>query len=627
MATFGTNVASTSKGAFAIFSVAANAGEKVVLFDANIVTGEVVAVAGKLPLTSLQTAALSTVFKSLLSLGTVGGNELEFLQKLVGVLPLTAGDSVTLDASLKAGDVWHFGFVPLNAGTVLVYVPNSAAAGPYTGSGATESGGSPSGAAGGVLGYPGSNYPDPNGLAPNGFDQIPVKPGVGDVNLVVDQAATGDPGCSLTIDAAKGANAVLASSDAGTFGGALVLRAGAGGNSAEILTPNPGAGSQPGGDGGFVELFAGDGADGTTADVPQDGGSVSIHGGDGGAVAAQGGVPPVGGKSGGKGGNLNLRGGFGNINGGDVDIRGGNATNFVADSDQVTGGDGGGVNLVPGSGGDGGKTCVGGNGGDLVVGGGPGGLGYDDPVGGIVQPGGHGNDTTLYTGNGGNPGGRGGTFFIEAGEGGTGSDTGLKVAPGAGGTVEITAGQGGHGTTTQRGGAGGDSRLDAGAGGTTGGFGAGAGGTVRVGNAHADFVLVGRPGDTTASPPLYRTTSVASILRAQATGQTVVAGDVVKPKSSTVFLSAAAPLSLDPVTPVDGFGSGVAAVFEGGDLLVLVNVSVNAITVPNGGNVKLDGGAPCVLDQYGSLTLMWLGRDPVGNIDVWTEISRVTTPS
>ena len=139
--TFGSNIGSASKGAFAIFPVNDSVGgASFDILDADVVTGAVVAVTGGVALTTNQEAALSASFAKLLAgvpAGSVTGNELEFLQKLVGVLSLTSGATITLSAVNTAGDVWRLSASISLAGEALVYVPNSAAAGLFTGQGSS----------------------------------------------------------------------------------------------------------------------------------------------------------------------------------------------------------------------------------------------------------------------------------------------------------------------------------------------------------------------------------------------------------------------------------------------------------------------------------------------------------
>ena len=193
----------------------------------------------------------------------------------------------------------------------------------------------PSGAAGGVLGYTGSTYPNPTGLAANGSSKIPIKSlGVGTtVTMVVDLESTG-----------TGAGLTLAAGDTvGSFtAGALTLRGGNGtvstgtGGIAQLVggsgTASGGAVTVGGGSGisaGDASLVAGSstgGGSGGTAYVyagnGDQGGSVSIQGGAGTAVAGVGGDVTVsgGGSSLSDGGDISIEGGVGSTSNGSVGI-------------------------------------------------------------------------------------------------------------------------------------------------------------------------------------------------------------------------------------------------------------------------------------------------------------------
>jgi hypothetical protein len=87
------NLASSARGAFAIYSVNDTAGGGTInILDGNVATGAVTAIPNAVPLTAIQVSALSEIFKKMvLNVGTVAGNELEYLRKLVGVLSFTSG--------------------------------------------------------------------------------------------------------------------------------------------------------------------------------------------------------------------------------------------------------------------------------------------------------------------------------------------------------------------------------------------------------------------------------------------------------------------------------------------------------------------------------------------------------
>ena len=176
----------------------------------------------------------------------------------------------------------------------------------------------PSGAAGGVLGYTGSTYPNPTGLAANGSSKIPIKsPGVGTtVTIAVDLESTG-----------AGAGLTLAAGDAvGSFtAGALTLEGGAGtvstgtGGQATVAggagTANGGLAQVVGGSstnaiGGSAYVLGGDGVNG---------GGILIEAGQG--TALGGNVVIQAGQSlGGDGGDIGIEGGVGTTVNGEVGI-------------------------------------------------------------------------------------------------------------------------------------------------------------------------------------------------------------------------------------------------------------------------------------------------------------------
>ena len=131
----------------------------------------------------------------------------------------------------------------------------------------------PSGAAGGVLGYTGSTYPNPTGLAANGSSKIPIKsPGVGTtVTMVVDLESTGT-GAGLTLAAGDTvgsftAGALTLSGGAGTVstgtGGQATLSGGAGtGNGGNALVLGGSSTTADGGD-ALVDGGLGSTANGT----------------------------------------------------------------------------------------------------------------------------------------------------------------------------------------------------------------------------------------------------------------------------------------------------------------------------------------------------------------------------
>lgn len=273
-----TNLGGADRGGFAIYGVQDTAGgAPFSVLDADIVTGQVTAVANAVPLTSLQVSALSVIFKKLIqNVGVVAGNELQYLRKLVGVVTMTTGPILTLSAANVGGNVWRLSATLSAAGYALVYVPNSAAAGLFTGDGASAgaSGGAPSGPAGGVLGYTGSTYPNPNGLA-GIADVIPVKaPAGATMTVKVDDVSVG-AGKSLILSA----------------GGTSVPNTGAGITFLQGPTGSNAAGAAKGGGGGTIVLVAGDGGLGAVGVASGVGGSISIASGSTGAL--NGGIAPL----------------------------------------------------------------------------------------------------------------------------------------------------------------------------------------------------------------------------------------------------------------------------------------------------------------------------------------------
>jgi flagellar hook protein FlgE len=145
--TFSSNIGSSSKGGFSAYAVTTD--DFVVAFFADMVTGEVTNAADgeevyATTLTANQLAALSTNLKGLLAAAVASGadptdNPLAYLRKLVGFVALDDGQTLTYDTSNIDGDVYEFYVEMTNQpGTVLMYIPNSAAAGLYTGSGSDE---------------------------------------------------------------------------------------------------------------------------------------------------------------------------------------------------------------------------------------------------------------------------------------------------------------------------------------------------------------------------------------------------------------------------------------------------------------------------------------------------------
>lgn len=165
-------------------------------------------------------------------------------------------------------------------------------------------GGAPAGPAGGVLGYPGSTYPDPNGLAPNLAGVIPI---------AVDGAGTP---VEMKLDASGlGSNFYLYAGDGTTNdgGGAALL----GGNALPGFIGGAGRlfGGNGGSVGGEIQILAG-----YATDLGSTGGSVSITAGQGDLLGGQTNIVAGAGTTG-TGGNALLFGGDGQLQNGSVFIQ------------------------------------------------------------------------------------------------------------------------------------------------------------------------------------------------------------------------------------------------------------------------------------------------------------------
>ena len=164
---------------------------------------------------------------------------------------------------------------------------------------AAPAGGTPSGPAGGVLGFPGSTYPNPNGLAATSFTAT---------KNIIDIAA---PYNTWPV--------VLKPQDGVPAGGFFYL-----GQSIELQGSN---GAYYNGPGGAARLLGGDGGTGGAGAFGGNGGDVEMIGGTGsigGAGASVGGAALVSGgvglplNNGGKGGDTTIRGGNSSLTGGGV---------------------------------------------------------------------------------------------------------------------------------------------------------------------------------------------------------------------------------------------------------------------------------------------------------------------
>jgi hypothetical protein len=148
--TFSSNIGSKSLGGFSAYAVTTD--DYVSAFFADMVTGNVInSTSGEeqyaTTLSAGQLAALSTNLKALLAAAVASGADptaapLAYLRKLVGFVALDDGQTLTYSTSTYTVDGVDYEefYIELTnqPGTVMMYIPNSASAGLFTGSGSDE---------------------------------------------------------------------------------------------------------------------------------------------------------------------------------------------------------------------------------------------------------------------------------------------------------------------------------------------------------------------------------------------------------------------------------------------------------------------------------------------------------
>lgn len=431
----------------------------------------------------------------------------------------------------------------------------------------------PSGAAGGVLAYTGSTYPNPNGLAPVTGSAIPVLGnGVATTTFLISPVSSATQAAGIALEAAG-------NSGSGGGGDAYLV----GGNASS-------------GDGGDAQLVSGDcgSSDGSIV-VAYGASNVS-----GGSVAATAGNGPIGGAvtiTAGQGnttlgGDVTVTAGMSTSgNGGDISVTAGASTNVIGGDVTVTGGvgatDGGTASLTGGAGTN--------NGGNVSMSAG-------------VGSSGAGGNATMSAGNG----LVGGATLITSGDGSAGAAGSLDVIAGTGtgglgGSVFVLGGSSGThngGSATLRGGA-------ASAVGTTSGVatvdagvvtGSATGGTVSVGVTNATAVTLGRTGKDVNTNGVNVETAVT---------YAPVAGTTIPVTTPTIILNPAAPVTMTATPNLQT--SGIAA----GTRVTLIG-SANATTVQREGTLAGSGlrmtNNSHAINQYDVLELIFDGT-------FWREIA------
>jgi hypothetical protein len=199
MATSFVNIGAASQGAWDVIAFTSD-DASVTLFTMDVsatsAAGTIGNAAGKTYLSAAPRSLLTGAGKQMVAFygqaalaGSAALTEAA-MRKVVGVInmddgPINIGVAIVgTTATLSANP----GGVPRR---FAMYVPNAAGAGFFTGDGAGQESAPPVGPAGGVLGYPGSTYPNPSGLATIA-NALPIHgPGDGSTVAVKPDASTG----------------------------------------------------------------------------------------------------------------------------------------------------------------------------------------------------------------------------------------------------------------------------------------------------------------------------------------------------------------------------------------------------------------------------------------------------
>lgn len=471
-----------------------------------------------------------------------------------------------------------------------------------------SNGSSPIGAAGGVLGYTGSTYPNPNGLAADGSGLISILPDSTDgVTFKVDDVAgatqartvliqAGDASASMAVGggaglkagyslAGDGGQAFLQGGDSsGANGGAAGISGGQGengaggeariqggegttvGGDAVVLAGSASGGTD--GDGGAVTVTAGTG-DGTgvggalnaVAGIGSTGGAAEFKGGQG--TSGAGGAASVRGGNGVTGGNVTIASGSGTSTSGYVLLAATDPSSYAdrGSTLRLTAPSGTAASNLLFSGGeqygtgntassvtfDLGPAFTGATAGAFTV---TGSAGSAAGTGAATA----GGAVTLTAGTGGVAnasfdGGFGGIFTIQAGTGGAGT---ITNDAGDGSAVYIYGGSAGTSAKVGGGADGGAVFITAG-----GGSGTGTGGDVVIGSSPTNNVSVGRSGKDVQTNGRNVETNVAYIN---------VAGTTIPVNTPTISLTPAAPVTMTatPTLQTAGIAAGTRVTLIGG---------------------------------------------------------------